>query len=91
MDTRRSVTFEKKTMLKAITLLCFVNLLQPSKGLTNIDPEKQQLIDDFINSLLFDCEKHNVVGMNLAVVHQGETLYTTGYGVRNLGICQGIK
>ena len=52
----------------------------------NIDPEKQQLIDDFINSLLFDCQKHKIVGMNLAVVYQGETLYTTGYGVRNLGI-----
>ena len=51
----------------------------------NIDPEKQQQIDDFINSLLFNCEKHHVAGMNLAVVHQGETLYTTGYGVRNLG------
>ena len=59
-----------------------VNMLS---GITNIDPEKRKQIDDFVNSLLFDCDKHNVVGMNLAVVHNGEILYTTGYGLRNLG------
>ena len=56
--------------------------------MVNLDPEKKELIDNFINGLLFDCEEHNVIGMNLAVVHDGEILYTTGYGLRNLGtIC----
>ena len=54
-------------------------------GIVNIDPEKKEKIDNFANSLLFECDKHNVVGMNLAVVHEGEVLYTTGYGVKNLG------
>ena len=72
-------------MSRVYILLCLLGLCRFSEGIVNIDPEKQQQIDDFINSLLFDCEKHRVAGMNLAVVHQGETLYTTGYGVRNLG------
>ena len=54
-------------------------------GIINIDPEKKEQIDDFINSLLFDCDRYDVVGMNLAIVHNGEILYTIGYGLRNLG------
>ena len=55
-------------------------------GIDNIDPEKKEKIDKFVNSLLSNCDKHsNVVGMNLAIVYEGEILYTTGYGVKNLG------
>ena len=55
-------------------------------GIVNMDPEKKEKIDNFVNSLLSDCDLHqNVVGMNLAIVYEGEILYTTGYGVRNLG------
>ena len=47
---------------------------------------KKEKIDNFVNTLLFDCDRHsNVVGMNLAIVYEGEILYTTGYGVKNLG------
>ena len=66
-------------------LFCFTLNVEITFGITNIDPEKKELIDDFVNSLLFECDKHSVVGMNLAVVYNGETLYTTGYGLRNLG------
>ena len=60
-------------------------------AVVNIDPEKKERIDNFVNSLLFECEEHNnVVGMNLAVVYEGEVLYTTGYGVRNLGKSNGL-
>ena len=54
-------------------------------GIVNIDPEKKEQIDHFVNSLLFECDKHNVVGMNLVVVYEGEILYTTVYGLRNIG------
>ena len=55
-------------------------------GITNIDPEKKEKIDNFINSLLSECDSHrNVVGLGLAIVHEGEIIYTTGYGVKNLG------
>ena len=65
-----------------MAIICIKNVL----GIVNIDPEKKEQIDNFVNSLLSDCELHqNVVGMNLAVVHEGEILYTTGYGLRNLG------
>ena len=38
-------------------------------GITNIDPEKKEKIDSFVNSLLSECDSHsNVVGMNLAIV-----------------------
>ena len=66
-------------------LLCFALNVEITFGITNIDPEKKELIDEFVNSLLFGCDKHSVVGMNLAVVYNGEILYTTGYGLRNLG------
>ena len=65
-----------------IVYICFGR----ATGIVNIDPEKKEKIDNFANSLLFDCDKHsNIVGMNLAVVYEGEILYTTGYGVKNLG------
>ena len=55
-------------------------------GIVNIDPEKKEKIDNFVNSLFSECETHrNVVGMNLAIVYEGEILYTTRYGVKNLG------
>ena len=65
-----------------MAIICIKNVL----GIINIDPEKKEQIDNFVNSLLSDCELHqNVVGMNLAVAYEGEILYTTGYGLRNLG------
>ena len=65
-----------------LACICFASVT----GIVNIDPEKKEKIDNFANSLLFDCDKHsNIVGMNLAVVFEGEVLYTTGYGVKNLG------
>ena len=74
------VNFGMFVLLEAI--ICVTNVL----GIVNIDPEKKEQIDNFVNSLLSDCELHQkVVGMNLAVVHEGEILYTTGYGLRNLG------
>ena len=64
-----------------IVYICFGR----ATGIVNIDPEKKEKIDNFANSLLFDCNKHsNIVGMNLAVVFDGAVLYTTGYGVKNL-------
>ena len=65
-----------------LVCICFGS----ATGIVNIDPEKKEKIDNFANSLLFDCDKHsNIVGMNFAVVFEGEVLYTTGYGVKNLG------
>ena len=56
-------------------------------GIVNIDQEKKEKIDNFVNSLLSECNRYrNVVGMTLAVVYKGEILYTTGYGVKNLGM-----
>ena len=72
-------------MTRVFFLLCLTLNVKIISGIINIDPEKKEQIDDFVNSLLFDCDKHNVVGMNLAIVHNGEILYTTGYGLRNLG------
>ena len=72
--------------LRRIVVLSVIIFCTSVYVITNIDPEKKEKIDDFINSLLFDCDKHsNVVGMNLAIVYEGEILYTTGYGVKNLG------
>ena len=62
-----------RRMLRFFICLCFLNSLQYSEGTVNLDPEQKQQIDDFINALLLDCPKHNVAGMNLAVVYQGET------------------
>ena len=67
-------------------VLCFIVLLPCVCGIDNIDPEKKEKIDNFVNSLLLDCDKHsNIVGMNLAIVYEGEILYTTGYSLKNLG------
>ena len=67
-------------------LLCVIIFCTIASGITNIDPEKKGKIDNFVNKLLFYCDKHkNVVGMNLAVVYEGKILYTTGYGVKQLG------
>ena len=68
------------------SVLCLIVLLPSVCGIDNIDPEKKEKIDNFVNSLLLNCNKHsNVVGINLAIVYEGEILYTTGYGVKNLG------
>lgn len=76
---------ERMAALKLLLALCVLNTIRESHGVVNIDPEKKQQIDDFINGIVFNCERHNIAGMNLAVVYQGETLYTTGYGLKNLG------
>ena len=65
-----------------LTLFCVVYV----SGIENIDADKKQKIDDFINSLLFSYGRHHYAGMNLAIVYQGEIAYTTGYGARNLGM-----
>ena len=55
-----------------------------TNGIENIDEAKKQKLDDFINSVLFSCDRNHFAGANLAVVYQGEAVYTTGYGVRHL-------
>ena len=74
-------------MVRKHILLCVIIFCTTAvNGIVNLDPEKKEKIDTFINSLLFDCDRHrNIVGMNLAIVYEGEILYTTGYGVKNLG------
>ena len=72
--------------IRRIVVLCVVIFCTTVNGIVNIDPEKKEKIDNFVNSLLSECDRHsNVVGMNLAIVYEGEILYTTGYGVKNLG------
>ena len=68
---------------KFILLFCIA--LKVSQGKVHLDGEKKKNIDNFINSLLFDCAKHKISGMNLAIVFKGETLYTPGYGLRDIG------
>ncbi len=70
---------------KFFILILFLPFLGVVSGIVNIDQEKKEKIDNFVNSLISDCDRHAIAGMNLAVVHEGEILYTTGYGVRNLG------
>ena len=71
---------------RIIVLYCAIILSKNARGIVNIDEENKQKIDSFVNSLLFECDKYrNVAGMTLAIVHKGEILYTTGYGVKNLG------
>lgn len=54
-------------------------------AIVNIDQETKERIDNFVESLITDCENNDIAGMNLAVVHEGDILYTTGYGVKDLG------
>ena len=71
-----------------VYMLCVVIFFGSVSAIVNIDPEKKENIDNFVNNLLLGCNRHsNIVGLNLAVVYEGEILYTTGYGVRNLGKC----
>ena len=73
-------------MFRKSLLICVIIFCTTVYGIVNIDPEKKEKIDNFVNTLLFDCDRHsNVVGMNLAIVYEGEILYTTGYGVKHLG------
>ena len=67
-----------------LLFLLFV-FAEKSTGISKIVDEKKHKIDDFMNSLFFSCDRHSFAGANLAIVHQGEIVYTTGYGVRNLG------
>ena len=70
---------------RASVLLCVIIFCASAFGIINIDLEKKEKIDNFVNKLLFDCDRQqNVVGMNLAVVYEGKILYTTGYGVKKL-------
>ena len=72
--------------LRISVFLCIIIFCERISATINIDPKRKEKIDNFVNSLLFNCDKHsNVVGMNLAIVYEGEILYTTGYGVKNLG------
>ena len=72
--------------LRTSVFLCIIIFCARISAIINIDPERKEKIDNFVNSLLFDCNRHrNIVGMNLAIVYEGEILYTTGYGVKNLG------
>ena len=72
--------------LGRIVVLCAVIFCTTVYGIVNIDPEKKEKIDNFVNSLLSGCDRHsNIVGMNLVIVYEGEILYTTGYGLKNLG------
>ena len=68
-------------------MLYVVIICTTANGIVNIDPEKKEKIDNFVNSLLSDCDKHqNVVGLGVAIVYEGEIIYTTGYGLKNLGM-----
>ena len=69
-----------------VTILFYVIIFcRNVSGIININSEKKEKIDNFVNSL-FECDRYKTVaGMSLAVVHNGEILYTTGYGVKNLG------
>ena len=72
--------------LRISVFLCIIIFCAGISAIINIDPERKEKIDNFINSLLFNCDRHSsVVGMNLAVVYEGEILYTTaqvGFNVR---------
>ena len=70
--------------LRIGVFLCIIFCARIS-AIINIDSESKEKIDNFVNSL-FECDRHRyIVGMNLAIVFEGEILYTTGYGVKNLG------
>ncbi len=74
----------RKASSGCVLALCVVCV---TGTVVKIHPEKRARIDSFVTGLLNDCEKQrNIVGMNLAVVYRGETLFTTGYGVKNRGI-----
>ena len=75
----------KVTMRRLLLLFISFVFAEKCNGILKIVDEKKHKIDDFMNSLFFSCEKHRFAGVNLAIVHQGEIVYTTGYGVRNLG------
>ena len=76
---RMGLLVNTKTCVILMTLF-IVN----TNGIENIDEVKKQKIDYFINSLLFSCDRNHFAGANLALVYQGEVVYTTGYGVRHL-------
>ena len=57
-------------MFRKSILICVIIFCTTVYGIVNIDPEKKEKIDNFVNTLLFDCDRHsNVVGMNLAIVY----------------------
>ena len=69
-----------------LLLISISSILYECHGIVNIDEDTKQLIDEFVESVIFDCERHSIVSMNLAVVYKGEVAYTTGYGVKDLGM-----
>ena len=69
-----------------LLLISVCSIFYECYGIVNIDEERRQLIDEFVESVIFDCEEHDIVSMNLAVVYKGEVAYTTGYGVKDLGM-----
>ena len=73
-----------KQILLLVISLC--SIFYKCNGIVNIDEERRQLIDEFVESVIFDCDIHNIVSMNLGVVYKGEVAYTTGYGVKDLGM-----
>ena len=68
-----------KTCVILITLF-IVN----TSGIENIDEAKKQKIDDFINSLLFSCDRNHFAGANLAVVYRGELDMVSNIYVRKI-------
>ena len=73
-------------MRQILLFLIFCSIVNECYGVVNIDEGTKKLIDEFVESVIFDCEKHDIVSMNLAVVSNGEVAYTTGYGVKDLGM-----
>ena len=65
----------KMAAFRIIVVFCVIFLSNYARGIVNIDQEKKQKIDNFVNSLLSECDRYrNVVGMTLAIVHKGEIL-----------------
>ena len=78
--------YRVKVIMRGLLLLLLLFVFaEKSNGISKIVDETKHKIDDFMNSLFFSCDRHSFAGVNLAIVHQGEIVYTTGYGVRNLG------
>jgi len=69
-------------MIKIISALSFVGFTFLSIGQTynSINPKTKHIIDSTYNSLL---EKNKVIGTSIAIVHNNEIVYATGYGFQN--------
>ena len=61
------------TELQRIVVFCVIIFCTTVYGISNIDSGKKEKIDNFVNRLFFECDRHsNLVGMNLAIVYEGE-------------------